>query len=482
MRILHTSDWHLGQFFYAKNRANEHQQFLDWLLVQVSEHNIDAVIVAGDIFDTGAPPSYAREMYFGFIAKLHQQQCQLIVVAGNHDSVAMLGETQTLLANFNTHIIPAVSDDITKQVFPINNSQGQAKAVVCAIPFIRPRDVIKSKAGQSAQDKNLSLKQAIKNHYQQLFAHAEQLATTLFEDGSEAENLNSEQLKETNRLPIIATGHLTALGVTSSDSVRDIYIGTLEAFPASDFPPADYIALGHIHQPQKIAKTEHVRYCGSPIPLSFDELNYDKKVIFVDFSKQTKADQTKAAQIKTAENTPEITELSIPRFQPMALLKVKESDFSDLASAIKALLTEYKNNATFTDDSVIWLAIEVQTNEYLSDLSQRIERITEQYPVEVLFIKRKSTAEKHLAVEGDNVTLSELSVDDVFAARLAQEHWETEDELSTKQRLELLFQQTVEQLSQGEPADNADDTAKGVEVASVQEKAKSAQDNSEVAS
>ena len=112
MRIIHTSDWHLGQYFYGKSRANEHQQFLTWLLAQVTAHHIDAIIVAGDIFDTSTPPSYAREMYFDFIAKLQVTECQLVILAGNHDSVAMLSESQSILAMENykgsVHIEPLV--------------------------------------------------------------------------------------------------------------------------------------------------------------------------------------------------------------------------------------------------------------------------------------------------------------------------------------------------------------------------------------
>ncbi|MFQ3276523.1 MAG: exonuclease SbcD, partial [Colwellia sp.] len=108
MRIIHTSDWHLGQYFYGKSRANEHQQFLTWLLAQVTIHNIEAIIVAGDIFDTSTPPSYAREMYFDFIAKLHLTQCQLVILAGNHDSVAMLSESQAVLASLSTRVISQV--------------------------------------------------------------------------------------------------------------------------------------------------------------------------------------------------------------------------------------------------------------------------------------------------------------------------------------------------------------------------------------
>ena len=202
MRIIHTSDWHLGQYFYGKSRANEHQQFLTWLLAQVTAHDIDAIIVAGDIFDTSTPPSYAREMYFDFIAKLHVTQCQLVILAGNHDSVAMLAESQAVLASLSTRVITQVipasigeaelvnnlaneientlaSVALNQQVFPLLNAKGKPSAIICAIPFVRPRDVIKSKAGQSAKEKQQSLQQAISDHYQTLYAQAVALSAEL---------------------------------------------------------------------------------------------------------------------------------------------------------------------------------------------------------------------------------------------------------------------------------------------------------------
>ncbi len=98
MRLLHTSDWHLGQNFYSKSRAAEHDAFLTWLLDRAQEHEVDAIIVAGDIFDTGSPPSYARELYNRFVVQLQQTGCRLVVLAGNHDSVAMLNESRDILA------------------------------------------------------------------------------------------------------------------------------------------------------------------------------------------------------------------------------------------------------------------------------------------------------------------------------------------------------------------------------------------------
>jgi len=423
MKILHTSDWHLGQHFYGKSRAKEHQHFLDWLLTQVKDNDIDAVIVAGDIFDTGTPPSYAREMYFDFISQMHILKCQLVILAGNHDSVAMLGESKTLLKSLSTTVIPAVSDNIDEQVFTLNNKQGEPQAVICAIPFIRPRDVIKSSAGQSASEKQQSLQQAISGHYQTLFDQAQTLS-----DG---------------KYPIIATGHLTTVGVTTSESVRDIYIGTLEAFPANAFPDADYIALGHIHRAQKVAKTEHIRYCGSPIPLSFDETSQTKRIVMVEFSASDKNDGFERI----------INEIEIPCFQPLVTLKTNlESLSKDIAPYLS--LAEEQDPTDDTQELIsesnkepmkIWLDIEVNSAEYLQDLSARIETLIEDFPVEVLLIRRSKKSRESMPSHQKKITLNELSLDEVFESRLANENWETEEQKERKTRITHLFQHAVEQ-------------------------------------
>ena len=423
MKILHTSDWHLGQHFYGKSRAKEHQHFLDWLLTQVKDNDIDAVIVAGDIFDTGTPPSYAREMYFDFISQMHILKCQLVILAGNHDSVAMLGESKTLLKSLSTTVIPAVSDNIDEQVFTLNNKQGEPQAVICAIPFIRPRDVIKSSAGQSASEKQQSLQQAISGHYQTLFDQAQTLS-----DG---------------KYPIIATGHLTTVGVTTSESVRDIYIGTLEAFPANAFPDADYIALGHIHRAQKVAKTEHIRYCGSPIPLSFDETSQTKRIVMVEFSASDKNDGFERI----------INEIEIPCFQPLVTLKTNlESLSKDIAPYLS--LAEEQEPTDGTQELIsesnkepmkIWLDIEVNSAEYLQDLSARIETLIEDFPVEVLLIRRSKKSRESMPSHQKKITLNELSLDEVFESRLANENWETEEQKERKTRITHLFQHAVEQ-------------------------------------
>lgn len=439
MRIIHTSDWHLGQFFYGKSRANEHQQFLNWLLDQVKTQAIDAIIVAGDVFDTATPPSYARQMYFNFISELQSVNCQLVILAGNHDSVSMLAESKDLLSALSTSIIANVTDisiakNLADQVFTLKNKQGIAQAVICAIPFIRPRDVIKSQTGQSATDKSKQLQQAIVEHYQRLFEHAEFLAS------------QHEKEAQGRKLPIIATGHLTALGVTTSDSVRDIYIGTLEAFPSNAFPNADYIALGHIHRAQKVGKTDHIRYCGSPIALSFDEAKQNKRVLQVDFNEN---------KLST------VTDLIIPCFQPLAMLKTTLDTLNnDLITLIPTLLNH--DDVNNTKNIKLWLDIELANTGLLSDLQPKITALVKDFPVEVLLVRRQKQVRQRLLLEKqqDHSTLTELTLEEVFDSRLQQEAWlnntsdvepnETKEakdiKLKRKTQLQTLFKQTVAQV------------------------------------
>lgn len=404
MRILHTSDWHLGQHFMGKTRQAEHQAFCAWLIEQVRAHAVDALLIAGDIFDTGAPPSYAREQYNRFIVELRATGCALVVLGGNHDSVAMLAESKTLLAQLGTRVIPGVCEQLDEQLLVLQQRDGSPGAILCGIPFIRPRDVLLSQAGQSAQDKQLSLQQAIRQHYQDLYALAEAKRTKL---GGE--------------LPIIATGHLTTVGASASDSVREIYVGSLEAFPTSAFPPAAYIALGHIHRPQKVGGLEHIRYCGSPIALSFDEAKQQKEVLLVDLD---------------SSGLRQVSALPVPRFQPLLSLR----------GSLKELEVQIKQAAEQgSAEQPVWLEVLVGTDDYLSDLQLRIAALCEGLPVEVLRIRReRGNASSSLQGQAKE-TLDELSVDDVFAQRLSSEALNEAEQA----RLLALYQQVVSELREG---------------------------------
>ena len=425
MRILHTSDWHLGQFFINKSRLQEHKKFIEWLLHQVVEHEVDAVIIAGDIFDTGSPPSYARELYNQFVIGMNRIGRQLIILAGNHDSVSTLNESKDILAQLNTQVISAAADDLSTQVLQLKNKEGNIGAIVCAIPYLRPRDIMQSQAGESGQQKQRALGQAISQHYKDVFQLAQK---------------QRDELDQS--IPIIATGHLTAMGVTTSESVRDIYIGNLEAFPAKGFPAADYIALGHIHRPQRVAKTEHIRYCGSPIPLSFDELGADptktvKQVLLVDFGGIPGCG-------KVNDKLQSVEPLMIPMFQPMQVIK---GDLESIEQQLAELTIAQNADIEHNDESLpIWLSIEVDTQDYLNDLQQRIQALTADMNVEILQLRRARKQQQQRIEREDKELLNELTPADVFERRLASEVFETDEEKQRLIRLKTAFTGIVHEL------------------------------------
>ncbi|HCU67048.1 MAG TPA: hypothetical protein DF774_14935 [Rheinheimera sp.] len=133
MRILHSSDWHLGQFFIGKSRQAEHQAFFSWLKQQIIQLDIDVLLVAGDIFDSATPPSYARELYHQLIVDLQPTGVQLVLLGGNHDSVAVLQESATLLKYLHTHVVPGYQTDIQQHLIAL---KGTAASTAPTSPFL----------------------------------------------------------------------------------------------------------------------------------------------------------------------------------------------------------------------------------------------------------------------------------------------------------------------------------------------------------
>lgn len=362
----------------GKTRQAEHQALIDWLLDTVVSHAVDAVLIAGDIFDTGTPPSYARELYNQLVERLHDAEVRLVLLGGNHDSVAVLGESKNLLARLGTLVVPG-ADTPAAHVHVLPRRDGTPGVVIGAVPYLRPRDLISSEAGQSAEDKQRSLREALRDHYAAVNAACEAKISALGQP-----------------LPRILTGHLTTVGASTSDSVREIYVGSLDAFPTGDFPPADYIALGHIHRPQCVGGHAHIRYSGSPLPLSFDEAAQQKEMLLVDLSPQ---------------GLERIHVLPVPRFQPLIALR---SNLADLPAAIG------KAAAEGSRETPAWLEITLIEDDYLADLPARVQAVCEGWPVEVLRLRRQRASAARIEAAAQE-TLDELSPDDVFSRRLALE-------------------------------------------------------------
>jgi exonuclease SbcD len=385
----------------GKSRRDEHKAFIDWLLALVDSESIDAVIIAGDVFDTGSPPSYAREMYHQLVLDMKARECQLVIVAGNHDSVSMLNESKSLLSYLDTQVSTQANlDNIESHVIPLYNKAKHISAWVCAVPYLRPKDVMKSASGQSEQDKKIGLLQHISDFYQQVY----QLAC------------DKNKTLETP-VPIIGTGHLTAMGGQVSESVRDLYVGTLEALPTSVFPKFDYLALGHIHRAQPINKDGRFRYSGSPIPLSFDELGREKTLVIVDTEllEATVLVDDLFADDLFEEKVEPVHLVTIPRFQPMASLKGNLKEVIKQIGELDLIDGLAEGSA---DNKTLWLEVTVIADDYLSDVHKRIMEVIENKPIELLRVMRKSALDKKNDVFKSRKTLTELTVNDVFEKSL----------------------------------------------------------------
>ena len=259
MKILHTADWHLGHRLLENSQLEEQTLFLKWIENYINDEKINVLLISGDIFDSASPSNQSMKMYYNFLMKLKGTACKsVIITGGNHDSAGILNAPKELLEALSIKVVGKATENIKDEVFEIDINN--EKVIIAAVPYLRDGDIRRAVAGESFENLTDKYKTALINHYQ---AAAEQ-----------CKSIN------TNNAPVIAMGHLFAVGGTISDSEQNIYVGTLGHIGAADFPMYfDYIALGHLHRPQVIGGNEKVRYSGSPNILSFSEVNYDKKVL-----------------------------------------------------------------------------------------------------------------------------------------------------------------------------------------------------------
>ncbi|PYE38766.1 exonuclease SbcCD subunit D C-terminal domain-containing protein [Psychrobacter fozii] len=274
LTILHTSDWHLGRRLYGRMRYEEFEAFLSWLEETISTQKVDVLIVAGDIFDTMTPSNRAQALYFEFLGRVSKSCCQhVVIVAGNHDSPTFLDAPSQVLKFLNVHVIGTACDDLTNEVLVLDNVDGTPHCIIAAVPYLRDRDVRSSSAGESADSKDANVIKGIRAHYDEV--------------ASIVKSKQSELVEMYQRhIPIIATGHLFAAGgtTTDDDGVRELYVGSLGKISAEMFDESfDYVALGHLHVPQRVGGREHIRYSGSPIAMGFGEAKQQKQVLLVKF-------------------------------------------------------------------------------------------------------------------------------------------------------------------------------------------------------
>lgn len=276
MKLLHTSDWHLGQTLHQHEREAEHARFLAWLLDTLQAEQIDALLVAGDVFDNTNPSAASQAMLYRFLAQARQRvpHLNIVITAGNHDSPGRLQAPSPLLAEFGAHVVGTVgnsgdaSPDLARLVVPLRNRAGDVAAWCMAVPFLRPADVPRVEVADSGTDSKADDAYAAGTHalYARVYAHA----ASLRQPGQ----------------AVLAMGHchLTG-GQVSEDSERRIVVGGAEALSASLFDTGiAYVALGHLHLAQTVGGDATRRYCGSPLPMSFSEIHYPHQVVVVELA------------------------------------------------------------------------------------------------------------------------------------------------------------------------------------------------------
>ena len=379
LKILHTSDWHLGRSLYGQNRHAEFAAFLDWLMQTLQQERVDVLMIAGDVFDTITPNHAAQELYYRFLAQVSAYcLCRhIIIIGGNHDSASFLNAPKALLFALNVHVIGAATNPIDKEVLVLKNAQGEPAAIVCAVPYLRDRDVRLSVDGESSQDKSLALTQGIKDHYRQALAIAEHKQQEL---GSNA--------------PIIAMGHLFSQGgmTLDADGMRELYVGSLAHIGADCFDGFDYVALGHLHVPQAVGGQAHIRYCGSPIPMGFGEAKQQKQVLHVAFTGRL----------------PEINAINIPNFQ---VLQRIQGDLPHIQAELKQLMQS---------GSTAYIEVVYQGNELVADLSEKLDAQVQGSDLRLLRVYNRQFVNNVLASASADATLPDLNPTEVFEACMAQ--------------------------------------------------------------
>ena len=270
MRIIHTSDWHLGKKLFKLDRAEEHSRFLDWLLKILIEKNIDLLLVAGDVFDTPTPPHAALEMFYNFLHQVSvQTKTQTLIIAGNHDSGLLLEAPAKILQNHRVKVWGKLSPKIEDHWTEIN-IKGESLEI-CAIPFFRSYELLPTGEGDAIHE------------------------------------LKKYLIKDKRKPQLLMLHHLAGF-FEAAGSEQVISLSGVDSIPSQVLESFDYVALGHIHKPQKIGVNAY--YSGSPIPMRFSE-THPKSIM----------------ELSLVEGEFKVEKINIPLSRALHVVKATEKDW-----------------------------------------------------------------------------------------------------------------------------------------------------------
>lgn len=404
MRLFHTSDWHLGQNLHGQERDFEHACFLDWLLRQLTSEKPDVLLIAGDIFDTVNPPVKAQERLYDFIVSAHEQNANLtiVMIAGNHDSGSRIELPAPLMRRLRTHALGRVlwlddgQLDVERLLLPLPDAKGKVKGWCLALPFLRPAEVTGAQLGDDYL-------RGIGQVHEWLIAAA------------------NDKRKKGQALIAISHAHMAG-GSVSEDSERSLIIGNAEALPASLFGPSiSYVALGHLHKPQKVNGEERIRYSGSPIPLSFSEIGYQHQILDITLDGE--------ALVKVEPRLiPRAVNLQRLGPAPLADILVQLKDLPDID-----LLADVQRQP--------WLEVRVRLDEPQPDLRHQVETALQGKAVRLVRIAAEYAGNGGSASADDGaalVELDQLSPQELFSRAWQDSYGNEVDEQTLKDFAVLL--------------------------------------------
>jgi exonuclease SbcD len=260
VRFLHTADWHVGKTLRGRPRMEEYAKALDQVALIAVEGEVDAVLVAGDVFDSPAPPPEAEKLVYDFLARLLPHRIACVVIAGNHDHPKRLGALASLLEGLRIHVRPEVRPPGEGGVVRVPSRDGAEEAAVAVLPFVPERRVVDACAVMDAEHKWFeTYKQRIEEILAALVRELPASSVT------------------------IALAHLLVEGARVGTGERGLHLGEIYGVDPQQLPSTvQYVALGHLHRPQEILAPAKARYPGSLIELDFGEQDQEKSVVVLD--------------------------------------------------------------------------------------------------------------------------------------------------------------------------------------------------------
>lgn len=398
MKILHTSDWHIGKQLHKEDLSEDLELFFDWLIDTIQKEQIDLLLVSGDIFDQANPSQTSFSQYYDFLKRMAKLDCKILMTGGNHDSPSVLNAPKQLLEILDIFMVGGAPDEIQELFFEYKKDD--VNLVIAAVPFLKDKDIRKSVAGESYEDKIDQIRIGLKNYFS---------------------NVNEYYKENYSAHKFIMMGHLYVQGAQPSDSEREIQIGNLAGVEESIFGGTpDYVALGHIHKPYSVGGSNKIHYSGSPVSFSFSEKEDQKQINIINFT--------------TTQN--EVQIIPVPKFRSLIA-------FEGTMAEVEKTISEFDEK-----NDLITLG-EIRVTEEKISLTTRLnlENLQDNHGNELLKIVKSRLGFSETEKDVSDFYTEGTDVNDVTPTEMFEKKLEMDEEIENKDELRNAFREILENLN-----------------------------------